>query len=75
MKKKEALSYIRKHKGYVPYVAMFELYQDDDDIPDGLINMEIEKDPPAPGSFLICSAELAEQLNEIKNNIEDDRKI
>ena len=65
MKKQEALEYIRKHKGHVPYITLFELYEDNDEIPDELIDVEIRKDPPAPGSFIICSAELKKQLDEI----------
>ena len=43
MKKKEAMNFIRKQKGYIPYISLFELYGDDDEIPQELINIECKK--------------------------------
>lgn len=65
MKKQEALEYIRKHKGYVPYITLFEIYDDDDEIPEELVNLEIRKESFAPGGFMICGAELKKQLDKI----------
>lgn len=65
MKKKEALNYIRLKKGYVPYIGMFEIYNDEDEIPQELIDLSIKEDKPK-GNFMICSAELAEQLKNLK---------
>ena len=65
MKKKEAMNFIRKQKGYIPYVTLFELYNDDDEIPQELINVECKKEL-SRNNFMICSAELAEQINNLK---------
>ena len=65
MKKKEALNYIRLNKGYVPYIGIFEIYNDEDEIPQELIDLSIKEDKPN-GNFMICSAELAEQLKNLK---------
>lgn len=51
MKKKEALNYIILHKGYIPYIGIFEIYKDEDEIPQELI-----------GNFMICGEELAKKL-------------
>lgn len=64
MKKKEALEYIRKQKGYVPYVGMFEIYDDNDIIPKQLIEMSLMEYKPK-GNFILCSSALAEQLANI----------
>jgi hypothetical protein len=65
MKKIEALNYIRLHKGYVPYIGIFEIYNDEDEIPQELIDLSIKEDKPR-GNFIICSVELAEQLKNLK---------
>jgi len=65
MKKIEALNYIRLHKGYVPYIGIFEIYNDADEIPQELIDLSIKEDKPRE-NFIICSAELAEQLKNLK---------
>ncbi len=65
MKKIEALNYIRLHKGYVPYIVIFEIYNDEDEIPQELIDLSIKEDKPKE-NFIICSAELAEQLKNLK---------
>jgi hypothetical protein len=65
MKKIEALNYIRLHKGYVPYIGIFEIYNDEDEIPQELIDLSIKEDKPKE-NFIICSAELAEQLKNLK---------
>jgi hypothetical protein len=65
MKKIEALNYIRLHKGYVPYIEIFEIYNDEDEMPQELIDLSIKEDKPRE-NFIICSAELAEQLKNLK---------
>ena len=65
MKKIEALNYIRLLKGYVPYIGIFETYNDEDEIPQELIDLSIKEDKPKENLF-ICSAELAEQLKNLK---------
>ena len=68
MEKIEALNYIRLHKGYVPYIGIFEIYNDEDEIPQELIDMSIKEDKPK-GDFMICGAELAEQLKHLKSEL------
>jgi hypothetical protein len=65
MKKIEALNYIRLHKGYVPYIGIFEIYNDENEIPQELIDLSIKEDKPKE-NFIICSSELAEQLKNLK---------
>jgi len=65
MKKIEALNYIRLHKGYVPYIEIFDIYNDEDEIPQELIDLSIREDKPR-GNFIICSAELSEILKNLK---------
>jgi hypothetical protein len=65
MKKIEALNFIRLHKGYVPYIGIFEIYNDEDEIPQELIDLSIKEDKPEE-NFIVCSAELAEQLKNLK---------
>ena len=65
MKKQEAFNYIRLCKGYVPYISCFEIYNDQDEIPQELIDLSINEHKPS-GDFMICSAELAEQLKNFK---------
>lgn len=42
MIKTEAISKIRLNKGYIQYNKLFELYKDDDIIPDWIIKLELE---------------------------------
>ena len=67
MRKIEALNYIRLHKGYIPYVGIFEIFNNDDEIPNELIDLSIKEDK-SKENLIICSAELSEQLNKIKKN-------
>lgn len=39
--KKEALNYIRLCKGYVPYIGIFDIYNDEDEIPQYLIELSL----------------------------------
>lgn len=61
MRKKEAMEFIRGQKGYIPYVTLFELYNDDEEIPQRLINIECKKDEPNE-NFMIVGGGLYEQL-------------
>lgn len=67
MKKNEALKFITEKKGYVPYITLFEIYGEDDEIPQGLIDLEVKEDR-TPCNFMICNAEVARVLNDIKNS-------
>ena len=64
MKKIEALNYIKLHKGYIPYIGIFDIYNDEDVIPQELINLSIE-DGELRGNFMICSAHLAKELKKL----------
>lgn len=64
MKKKEALEYITKKMGYVPYIGLFEIYSDEDEIPHELIYMSCI--PIKTNSEIIfCSSEFSVELNKI----------
>jgi len=71
MKKKEALDYIREKKGYVPYIQIFDIYGEDDDIPQELIDLECKEDPNTAHNFIICSGKLADELNKINKDHEN----
>jgi hypothetical protein len=64
MKKIEALNYIRLHKGYIPYIGIFDIYNDEDEIPQELIDLSIKEHTPKD-NFIICSTELANQLKKL----------
>lgn len=64
MNKNEALNYIRLCKGYIPYVTLFEIYNDDDIIPQELIDISIREDKPK-GDFMVCNAKLAEEIKKL----------
>lgn len=64
MNKTEALQRIRNVKGYVPYIAMFDLYNETDEIPQKLIDLECSEDK-APGTFIITSGTVAKEINKI----------
>ena len=66
MKKQEALNYIREKRGFVPYVALFEIFEDNDEIPQALIDAECREDKPQ-GNFIIGSAKLVEYINKLNN--------
>lgn len=63
MNKTEALQHIRNVKGYVPYIQMFDLYGDNDEIPQNLIDLECSEDKD-PGTFVITSGTVAKKINQ-----------
>lgn len=67
MKKQEAINYIRKKMGFVPYVGLFDIYSDDDNIPQELIDVECNKSMNSKenGNFIICNEVLANVLNNL----------
>ena len=65
MKKQEALKYIREKKGFVPYVELFKIYNEDEDIPQEIIDIFSRDIITRPRDIMICSAELAEKINEL----------
>ena len=67
MKKQEALNKIREKKGFVPYVELFEIYNEDEDIPQEIIDLFTRDVITHKGDIMICSAELAEKINELND--------
>lgn len=59
MKKKEAFEHIRQHKGFVPYVDLFDLYDDEEEIPQFLIDISLKEDKPN-GCFFIGNRDSVE---------------
>jgi len=74
MNKKEALKLIKEKKGYIPFVQIFEIYSDTDEIPQYLIDMECNEESPRKivfatnieGARLFHEA-LENEFNKIKN--------
>lgn len=64
MKKQEALEFIKNRKGFVEWAMLYDIYDDDDEIPQGLINMQFKESKPRQ-DVLYCSPFIAEQLNEL----------
>ena len=67
MRKIEALNYIRKHKGYVPYIGIFEIYNDNDEIPQGLIDLSI-KESKTKENLIVCSEKTAKLIEDYQKN-------
>lgn len=64
MKKIETLEYIKKERGFIPYVSLFDMFGNDDDIPQHLIDMSIKMDEK---SHLIIGGEsLIDLIDNIK---------
>ena len=68
MKKKEELNNIREKKRYVPYVGLFDLWDDEDEIPENLITLSCEEDRGS-GDFMVCSSKGADVLMNINSKI------
>jgi hypothetical protein len=64
MKKQEAIEYIRSQVGFVPSIMIFEIYKDDDDIDQNLINYLVNSVKPKPVLFY-CGSKLAIELNKL----------
>jgi hypothetical protein len=64
MKKQAAIEYIRNQVGFVPTMMIFELYEDDDDIDQNLINYLVNSVKPKPVVFY-CGSKLASELNKL----------
>lgn len=64
MKKSEALEYIRSKKGYVPYIGLFRIFEDGDEIPQELINLSI-KDETIASTHIMGSPILIEKFEMI----------
>jgi hypothetical protein len=69
MKKEEAKKYIREKRRFVPYIQLFDIYSDDEDIPMNEIESLFLQEEKSYGrsNYIICSAPVAEQLNVILN--------
>ena len=68
MNKVEALKYIKEKQGFIPYVALFEIYKDEDDIPQHLIELSVTPIKPVERLF-ICSSKIADVLNELLDDV------
>lgn len=66
MKKNEALNFIRTRKGYVPYIGFFGIWNDDDEIPENVIELSIKEDRPV-GREVMGSAKFIEQIERVIN--------
>ncbi len=73
MKKKEAMNYIRERKGYIPYVALFEIYSDDDEIPQMLIDLECSEDKQRE-QYVMCGALGAEAFISAMKSFNENTK-
>lgn len=62
MNKKEAFKLIRQQKGYIPYVQIFDLFVDNEEIPQELITISMQKEQ-ANGE-IILTPKLAELLKK-----------
>jgi len=64
MNKLETLDYIKEKKGFVPYVTLFDMFDNDDEIPQHLIDMSIKKNENT--NFLIGNEKLVNLFKNIK---------
>ncbi len=65
MKKKEALAYIIEIKGFVPYIGVFDIFDEDrDEIPQELIDITCAKDKPSC-NYKVINSGITELLNSI----------
>lgn len=64
MKKQEALKLIKEKIGFIPYREIFEIYSDEDEIPQESIDKECEP-IKSPESFLYCSSKIAVEINKV----------
>lgn len=69
MNKKEAIEVVKKKWGFLPYGGvLFSLYKDDDEIPQEILNYELNTNPyKQKDNYIICSPELANILNNLNN--------
>ena len=67
MNKQQAFEYIRKKIGFVPYITIFEIYDNEEEIPQELINLSIAPIKPRE-NFIITSSQVADNLNKILNS-------
>lgn len=67
MKKQDALTYIRNIRGFVPYHTFFDIWNDDDEIPQELVDISCR--PEIKNNFILCGAHLASALNESFKNV------
>jgi len=67
MKKQEALNYIREKVGYVPYIMFFEIYDDEDEIPEGVIKLSCNP-PKSNTNTIICGSQVAKAIEDALNN-------
>ena len=64
MKKAEAIKFIRQQRGFVPYIGIFDVFGNNDEIPQAFIDLECKRGESKP-QILVCSAAVTEQLNKL----------
>ena len=66
MTKRELITHLNKCRGWVPYARLYDIYKDDDVIPERLVAMAC-KCHPAPGAHLVTNSHLAKLLDTAIN--------
>lgn len=64
MNKQEAFEYLRNKYGYVPYVIAFDLFDEEEEIPEYMLQ---EPKSTSNADFIICSPEVANELDKVIN--------
>ena len=67
MNKQQAFEYIRKKIGFVPYVGVFDIFNETEDIPSELIQLSIVPLKPH-GNFIITSSKVSDVLKDLLNS-------
>ena len=72
MKKIEAIQAVKDKWGFLPYGGiLFELWKDDDDIPQHVVDYELNTNPhKSPGTFIVASPQVAKALNDVIKNVD-----
>ena len=65
MNKQEAFKFIREKRGFVPYIGIFDIFNETEEIPQDIIDKSIEPLASTDRIF-ICSAPLAKLLNTLE---------
>ena len=52
MNKAEAIKFIRQQRGFVPYIGIFDVFGNNDEIPQALIDLECKRGESKPQPFV-----------------------
>ena len=66
MKKKTAIEILINRFGYIPDRMIYDIFNDEDDIPEALVNLSLNNKPRQ--NFIITNASVAEALNSVNKN-------